>query len=373
MGNVASQKAGNCWSGVLLKRFSAVVFVSMCACAGAQSISAQNQPDTISSDHASSTSSLEPAANTASAPAKTSAPLPAGAIELDPDDSTSPKNGTADAQPDPTVQPSHAAIQPLEDDTALVDPASLLPDLPPVPPGNAALIGGTLDRLDRVRDRMTVRPFGGGKMVIAFDPRTKIYRGTELVSSSDLRKGDRIYVDTILDGSTVFAKNIRLKASISAAGDGQGTILNYRAGKHELIIRDSLSPQPLHVLVTPQTRYVQRSQAVSEAQLIPGTLVSVKFAPRQSGLDVAQEINILAVPGSHFTFAGRVEALDLRLGLLVLTSTTDRKTYEIHLDPSLVDAEDTLRPGVEVTAETSFDGRGYVARSVSVNPTSNPR
>jgi hypothetical protein len=53
--------------------------------------------------------------------------------------------------------------------------------------------------------------------------------------------------------------------------------------------------------------------------------------------------------------------------LLVITSSTDHKTYEIYLDPANVAFDDTLRPGVDVTADTNFDGTRYVARSLSVN------
>ena len=60
----------------------------------------------------------------------------------------------------------------------MADPASLLPDLPPVPRAKATLIGGTVERLDRVRERVTVRVFGGGRMSVLYDPRTRVYLGT---------------------------------------------------------------------------------------------------------------------------------------------------------------------------------------------------
>ena len=48
------------------------------------------------------------------------------------------------------------------------------------------------------------------------------------------------------------------------------------------------------------------------------------------------------VPGTDFTFAGRVISLDLHIGLLVLQSATDHKTYEIYLDPSAIAIDDRL-------------------------------
>jgi len=268
---------------------------------------------------------------------------------------------------DAAPTPSNDSIQPLEEsaDTAL-DPASLLPDLPSLRPAKASLIGGTIDKLDRVRDQITVQVFGGGKMKIAFDTRTHIYHNGAQASTSDLHRGDRIYVDTILDGSTVFAKNIRLK-SVTSAGESQGVVVSYRGDKGELVVRDMLSPRPLKIRVTQQTRLLHGDHSAPATELAPGTLVAVKFGPQQDGSDVAREVLVLAVPGARFTFVGIVTAVDLRLGLLVLTSTIDHKTYEISLDPSLATVDDSLRPGTDVTVLSRFDGSRYVARSVTVN------
>ncbi|MGA8431306.1 MAG: DUF5666 domain-containing protein [Candidatus Sulfotelmatobacter sp.] len=250
-----------------------------------------------------------------------------------------------------------------------LDPASLLPDLPALPSAKATLIGGSIQKLDRIRDQITVQVFGGGKMKISFDPRTHIYNDGTQASVSDLRQGDRVYVDTILDGSTVFARSIRLKTTTSA-GESQGTVTSYRADKGELEIRDALSPRVLKIRVMPQTRIMNGNRSVSSSELMPGTLVAVKFGPQQNGSDVAQELSVLAVPGSSFTFAGRVISLDLRLGVLVLDSSTDHKTYEIHFDPSVAGFGDGLREATDVTVVTRFDGNQYTARSLTVNPSS---
>jgi hypothetical protein len=268
---------------------------------------------------------------------------------------------------DAAPTPSNDSIQPLEESTdTVLDPASLLPDLPSPRPAKASLIGGTIDKLDRVRDQITVQVFGGGKMKIAFDTRTHIYHNGAQASTSDLHRGDRIYVDTILDGSTVFAKNIRLK-SVTSAGESQGVVVSYRGDKGELVVRDMLSPRPLKIRVTEQTRLLHGDHSAPASELAPGTLVAVKFGPQQDGSDVAREVSVLAVPGARFTFVGIVTAVDLRLGLLVLTSTIDHKTYEISLDPSLATVDDSLRPGTDVTVLSRFDGSRYVARSVTVN------
>jgi hypothetical protein len=252
-----------------------------------------------------------------------------------------------------------------------LDPASLVPSLPSLRPSKSTLIGGTIDRLDRIQDQLTVLVFGGGKMKITFDPRTRIYRDGDPASTSDLRRGDRVYIDTVLDRDKIFALNIRLKRSDSA-GESHGVVVSYRADRSELTMRDMLSPHSFIVRLNPSTRIVNGDRRVSASTLAPGTLVSVSLAPQQNGHAWAREISVLAVPGESFTFAGQVTSLDLRVGLLVLTSTTDRKTYEIHFDSGVLTIDDNLHPGVDVTVLTRFEGNRYVARSLTINPVSEP-
>lgn len=267
----------------------------------------------------------------------------------------------------PTAAVSHDSVEPVGDETdTAIDPASLLPDLPSLPPEKATLLGGTIQKLDRVRDEITLQVFGGGKTKIFFDPRTHIYLGAETGNTSDLHQGDRIYVDTILDGSSVFAKNIRMKSAVTA-GQSQGVVTNFRSDKGELTLRDALSPTPLRVRVTPGTTINYGNRQGSISDLVSGALVSIKFRPEGNGRDVAREISILAIPGSHFTFGGQVTGLDLRLGLLVLKSSSDNKTYEIYFDPSLINVDDNLRQAADVTVQTRFDGNHYVAQSLTIN------
>jgi Domain of unknown function (DUF5666) len=248
---------------------------------------------------------------------------------------------------------------------AVSDPASLLPDLPSLPKGKATLVGGTIQKLDRVQDRLTLQVFGGDKLKVLFDTRTRIYQDGLLASAADLREGDRVYVDTMLDGSAVFARNISIRKKASL-GESHGVILRYSSGKGELVIRDAVSPQAVKVRVTPATKITQGDRTVSPATLSAGTLIAVKFGSESNGRDVAREVSILAVPGASFTFQGQVTALDLRTGLLVVTSPSDRKSYEIYLDPA-VRVDSALREGVTVSVQTKFDGSRYVARSLTIN------
>ena len=282
-------------------------------------------------------------------------------------DAQPPNIQPLDAQPS-NVQPSGEATPPPDESSETpIDPASLLPDLPSLSKKEkASLVGGTIGKLDRVRDQIMLQVFGGGKMKIAFDTRTHIYHDGTEASVADLRPGDRVYVDTILDGSTVFARAIRLKTS-TTAGESQGIITSYRADTGELQIRDALSPQTIKIRVTPQTRIVEGGHAASASKLAAGTLIAVKFGLRKDGGQVAREVSVLAEQGGSFTFAGRVVNVDLRLGLLVLESSVDHKTYEISLDPSMAGVDENLRPPADVTVLTRFEGNRYVARNITVN------
>jgi hypothetical protein len=267
--------------------------------------------------------------------------------------------------PPPSTPSSTPAITLEPENVEAVDAASLLPDLPALPKTRASLIGGTIQKVDRVRDQMTVEVFGGGKMKIFFDTRTHIYAGNTLGTAPDLKAGDRVYLDTILDGSSVFARNIRV-ANIATGGNSQGVVRSYRADKNELELRDQLSPEPIKLRLSSGTQIVQDGHPASVSQLVPGTLVAVDFTSQKDVRD-ARKVLILAVPGTNFTFGGVVTSLDLHIGLLVLTSSSDRKTYEIYLDPAKVTVDDRLHTGADVTAVANFDGTRYVARSLTVN------
>lgn len=268
---------------------------------------------------------------------------------------------TAADKPDP-VKPAKKSDATSD---ITLDPASLVPDLPPIPSANATLIGGTIEYIDPVQDEITIRVFGGGKMKTLFDPRTKVSRDGKKASIEELKTGQRIYADTILLNGAVFARNIRLNGS-SSLGESQGVVVAYRGDKNVLVLRDLLSPAPMNLRLTSGTRITRGNEAASTGDLAPGTLVSVNFLPDPGNRPVAREVTILITPGTEFTFNGRVTALDLHLGVLVVTSTADRRMYEIHFDPATLPIPPDLHEGAEVTVLARYDGNLYVARGVTV-------
>ncbi len=311
---------------------------------------------TVVSDVVSGTLMISALGLTAFAHGQASSPAKAVA-------STASVSASAEENADQPIQPAGA---PNKTSDITLDPASLVPDLPPLPPAPATLIGGTIERIDPVQDEITIRVFGGGKVKTLFDPRTNISRDGKPESIEGLKAGQRIYADTILLNDTVFARNIRLTGS-STMGESQGVVVAYRADKNSLVLRDPLSPAPMNLHLTPGTTIVRDNRSAPTSDLVPGTLVSVNFLPQPGDGPVARQVTILITPGTEFSFTGRVTALDLHLKLLVVTSITDRRMYDIHFDPAVLPISSDLREGAEVTVLTRYDGTHYVARALTVN------
>jgi hypothetical protein len=238
-------------------------------------------------------------------------------------------------------------------------------DLPPLPENKATLVGGIVAKLDSVRDRMSLRTFGGPNMNVAFDIRTKVYRDGVPAHLTDLHPGDRAYVDTILNGNQVFAKSISI-SSKQNAGDARGQVVAFDAQRSVLTLREQISPNPLKFKVSRDTVVTSNHQPASLADLRPGSLVEVGFAAGPEKLDEIRQINVLAAPGATFTFAGRVTFVDMRLKKIAIANRSDNETYDISLDAMPSALVRDLREGVEATVHAAFDGKGYKAQSIDV-------
>ena len=239
-------------------------------------------------------------------------------------------------------------------------------EIPPLPPGKTTLIGGTIQKVDHVRDRLILQAFGGKRTAVLFDERTRVYRDGKTTSVDDLKNGERAYVDTALDGVNIFARNIRISAQ-GPTGQSSGQIVGFRPKSGELTVRDEISPDPVTMRVADNTVILHGDQTVRADQLRPGTLVTLAFSPRSGELPVVWQISILASPGTVFVFTGRIDHIDLRRGLLVLTDPRDNKSYDVYFDPASRHMTRDLRPGVDVTVQAGFDGKRYQSREITVN------
>lgn len=244
-------------------------------------------------------------------------------------------------------------------------------DVPPLPKGKVSLIGGTVKNVDRVREKLVVQVFGGRAMKISFDERTHIYRDGIETTQLGIRRGDPIYLDTMLEGPHVFARNIRVGTVLHGA-DTSGQVLSVNARQGTITLKDQILAQPVTFQVDQKTLITRDQQPLSVAAVQPGALVAVKFYPERPRRGVAREISVIAAPGMQFTFAGKVTHLDLRSGTLSIENLTDGKTYDLNFGPHQVDKRDLLGVGSQVTVLATYQSWGYRAENVNVNaaPTS---
>ncbi len=250
------------------------------------------------------------------------------------------------------------------------EPDPLL-EVPPMPQGKVSLVGGTVDKIDRVRERLVVHAFRGPKIRVAFDERTHIYRDGVETTMLGIHKGDRIYVDTMLDKDGVFARNIRVETEGSVV-DARGQVISYDPRSGSMTLRDELSAQAVSFGVNANTRVIRSpggsvgmaDQAGSNSDLQPGALVTVQFVTGKGEHGQAREIKVLASPGMAFTFAGKVTHLDLSHGLLAVHNDTDSRTYDIVFPRQMAAAD--LGIGSDVRVDAVFNGKGYTARTIQM-------
>jgi len=262
-----------------------------------------------------------------------------------------------------TASPAATAAQDSGTQGSATDPTDPLFGVPPLPKGKVSLVGGTVQKIDRIRNRLTVKPYGHSKkLTLGFDERTHIYRDGAETTERGIERGDRVYVDSMLDGTRLFARNIRVVTSTEHA-DARGQILAYDSRVGLMTLRDELSQAPVSFRVTQKTVIKGAADSSAPMDLFPGSLVAVKFSPQPGEHDMAREVSVLAVPGTTFTFAGPVRNLDLRDGTLALENRTDNKTYELHFEPGVVGPN--VRIGSEVTVSAVFTGKDYRAKSVA--------
>ncbi len=247
-----------------------------------------------------------------------------------------------------------------------------LPTLAPRPQGKATVMGGEIHNVDPVRDQFTLKVPGGRPIKLLFDARTQLYRDGVKISPGDLHSGDRASVETVLDGTNVFALSIHMLSS-PPEGECRGEVMSYDPRSRELTVSSALSHEPIKLLVPPGTPTIREGQAVSSsmppsaANFIAGTLLSIKFESDNQGRGVASQIAILATPGARFVFSGNIASLDLHTGLMVLADPSSDSNYQLSFDPTRIPSSRKLHLGEHVTVTASFNGAHYIASAVAVD------
>ncbi len=256
----------------------------------------------------------------------------------------------------------------VSNSTAAEDnPYDPLLEPPPLPKGKPTLIGGMATSVDHVRNRLTVQPFGKGEKVKVFvDERSHIYRNGVETTVLGIHKGDRVYVDTMLDRDKVFAKNVRVITETGLA-EVRGQVIGSNPEKGTISVRDQLSAKPVTFSVSGATRYSSSKGAATASDVQPGALINVQFSPRADNRDVAQDVMVLAKPGDNYIFSGTVTDLDMRTDTFFVDNQADDQSYEVHFSPTVLADARSLKIGQEVTARAVFDGKKYQATNIRVD------
>lgn len=247
-----------------------------------------------------------------------------------------------------------------------------LPPLPSAPQGMSTIMGGAIMSIDRVRDELTLKVFGQRPTKILFDERTKVFRDGKKIPLRDLTSADHASVQTMLDGTNVFAISIHI-LSQSPAGEFQGNVLNYNPETRMLTVGAVQLRDPIKLLVPVNARVFREGQgpfssaSSGVSDLVNGALISVTFESNKDGRGVASRIAILAIPGSAFVFSGNLSSLDMHTGSLVLVDPRDDKIYQISFDPARLPASQNLREGVRIRVVATYDGTRYMASALAVN------
>jgi len=223
-------------------------------------------------------------------------------------------------------------------------------------------MGGTVTSLDEVMNQMAFSPFGTKKeMRVHFDTRTHFYRDGASISEREIRQGQRVYLDTMLNGDRVFAKTIWIR-SAEQEGNSRGQIIRFDPAHNSLTVRDELSDQAIKWQTSSTTAVRRGDQQGSLSDLTPGTLVALSFGPQRE----VRQITLLATPGSVFTFAGRVTYLDLSRRLIAIANSSDDKNFDIYMEAIAPNVLRQLHEGMNVRISAVFDGMRYAARSVDL-------
>ena len=292
-------------------------------------------------------------------------------------DLPSPASGAAATVASPHPAAPAVTAQPTSPTTVILAPGASsgddnpydpLLEPPPLPKSRTTLIGGIATNIDHVRNHLTVRPFGKGtKIKVVLDERSHIYRNGVETTVLGIHKGDRVYVDTMLDPSDnkVLARNVRVVTELGVA-EVRGQVLAANLEKGTISVRDQLSARPVTFTIAGSTQYTSSKGAATASDLMPGALVDVQFAPRRDDRTVAQQVLVLAKPGENYIFSGKITNLDMRTNSMFVDNLADDQTYEVHITQAALSNPRALRIGAEVTARATFDGKQYKASNVHI-------
>src|ERR1700733_10992458 len=143
-------------------------------------------------------------------------------------------SGVAFAQSAPSMDSKLAEDTGDQLASKLEGPSVVLPDLLAIPKGKSTVTGGAIRSVEDVRDQLMLNIFGARTRKVLFEERPRVYRDGLKGSLRDLRAGDHVSVETMLDGTTIFARSIHMLSQLPE-GECQGQGVGYNRAKGELM------------------------------------------------------------------------------------------------------------------------------------------
>lgn len=243
-------------------------------------------------------------------------------------------------------------------------------DLPPLPQGKSTILGGEIYRVDPVMDEFVLKVYGEKPMKIFFDERTEVYRDGKRIPLHDLGPATHASVQTMLDGTIVFAASIHI-LSTQPEGEYEGRVLSFDARSGELALTTEPGRPAFRLVVSSQTTFKRVGQgafssaASGPADLAPGSLVQVNFDSNNRGQGVVTEVSVLAAPGTSFVFSGTISDLNIAAGTMAVVDPRDNQSYRISFDAH-AQISQRLSIGEHVRIAADYDGEKYVATGITI-------
>jgi hypothetical protein len=242
--------------------------------------------------------------------------------------------------------------------------------IPALPAGKSTIIGGAIRDVDPVLDRLTLRIVGEKPLKILFDERTQVFVDGKKIPLGDLRASDHASIQTILDGTSIFAISVHI-LSKAQNGDYRGEVLSYDASSGELQLVSGHGGEPIRVSVSSDTKFSRKGQgSFTSAQSGPadlqrGSLVSIQFEPDGKGRGSVTDVTVFAIPGSQFIFSGNLMSLDMHAGTMVVLDPRDDQSYQIEFNSNTMATFPNVHAGQRVRVTAEYDGTHYLAHEVS--------
>jgi len=270
----------------------------------------------------------------------------------------------------PTIAQTSQQASSVEPEIKPSTPLKSVTTIPPIPKGTSTILGGSIRDIDPVLDRFTLHIIGEKPMKILYDQRTQLFVDGKRISLNQLRPAQHASVQTTLDGTSVFAISVHILSQLQQ-GDYSGQVQSYDPTTGDLEMIGERGGESMRLRVSSNTIFERKGQGSSSTtpagpgDLQPGSLISLQFDPDGKGRGSATRITVLATPGSTFVFAGNLVSLDTQTGTMTVLDPRNDQTYEIAFNPGALSSIQNIRPGQHVRVTTAYDGKRYVAETVT--------